>query len=107
MTPELQDLDIVDLKQDKNPVKLAWESFISAMVHLFKNHSENRLATKIPIHGTFDNPKVGLFSAFLNVFHNFVSAFPAHVEGTISPKDLKKMQDKPEEKKKKKPVSKK
>lgn len=100
VTPLLEDLQIVDLKEDgKNPLKLAWESFVSAMVHLFKNHPKDRLGTRIPVSGSFDNPKISIWSAFINVFHNFVSAFPAYVEGSLSPEDLNKMQDKPAAKK--------
>lgn len=92
VTPLLEDLKFLDLKQDKNPVKIVWESFVAAVVHLFKNHPTDRAGTKIPISGSFDNPSISIWGAFVNVFRNFVSAFPAHVEGSISEEDLRKMQ---------------
>ncbi len=94
VTPLLEDIKLLDLKKDKNPVKLVWESFAAALVHLFKNHPKDRFGTKIPIHGSFDNPQVSVWAAFANVFHNFISAFPSAVEGSITPENLNKMQEK-------------
>ena len=62
-------------KDKKNPAKLLWESIVGAVVGIFKNKPEDRLATKIPISETFDQPSPDIWATIGNLLRNaFVRA---------------------------------
>lgn len=99
--PLLDDVAVIDLKEDvKNPLKLAWEGLIGGVTRLFRNQPKDRLATKIPISGTLNNTKVGVFPALGNILKNaFIGAFKGDVENVIGLEDVSNKPDKPERKK--------
>lgn len=76
LKPLLEDLKVVSWHKDKkDPAKLLWESIVGAVTGLFKNKPEDRLATKIPISGTFDNPSPDIWATIGNLLRNaFVRA---------------------------------
>jgi hypothetical protein len=89
--PLLEDIDIVDLKEDKNPLKIAWEAIVAVFVHGFKNHPKDRFGTEIPFAGTFDNPDVGVWATVVNMLRNaFVRALPPRIEESVSPETVEK-----------------
>lgn len=76
LKPLIEDLKVVSWHKDKkNPAKLLWESIVGAVTGLFKNKPEDRLATKIPISGSFDNPSPDIWATIGNLLRNaFVRA---------------------------------
>jgi hypothetical protein len=92
--PLLENLDIIDLKQDiKHPLKLFWESFVAGVVKVFKNHPKDQVAAKVPIEGSIDNPKAGIVETLASVLRNaFIRALTPHVDETI---DLQKVKPDP------------
>jgi hypothetical protein len=76
LKPLLEELKVVSWKEDKeNPAKLLWESIVGAVTGLFTNKPEDRLATKIPISGTFDDPSPDIWATVANLLRNaFVRA---------------------------------
>ncbi len=74
--PLLENLKVASWHKDKkNPAKLLWESIVGAVTGLVKNKPEDRLATKIPISGTFDKPSPDIWAAIGNLLRNgFVRA---------------------------------
>lgn len=84
--PLFEELDVVSLKQDRNPFEIVWEGLVAGLVKLFKNQREDRFATQMPVSGNFDNPDVAVWRTIVNVLRNaFVEALPARIEGIITP----------------------
>ncbi len=84
--PLLHDLDIVDVSDDaKRPLKLFWETLVAGVAKLFKNQPKDRLAAKIPIEGSVDDPKAGIVPTLASVLRNaFIHALSPRVEGSIN-----------------------
>lgn len=84
--PLFHDLQIFSWKQDveqdhKNPFQLAWEAVAQGVVTIFKNHTKDQFATRVPISGRIDDKKLGTFAAIVNVLHNaFVQAYTPQLE---------------------------
>ena len=84
--PLFHNLKIFSWKQDveqdhKNPLQLAWEAVAQGVTWIFKNHSKDQFATRIPISGRIDDKKLGTFKAILNILHNaFVKAYTPNLE---------------------------
>lgn len=71
-----------DVEQDhKNPLQLVWEAAAQAVTSIFKNHSKDQFATRIPISGRIDDKQLGTFNAVVNVLRNaFVKAYTPQLE---------------------------
>ncbi|HMJ92292.1 MAG TPA: DUF748 domain-containing protein [Candidatus Acidoferrum sp.] len=94
--PLLQDLDIVDLKDARNPLKLFWESFVAGVVKVFKNQNKDQFGTKVPLEGAIENPNADILSAIGNVLRNaFVKALSPRVEGEVGINSVKPSSDRP------------
>lgn len=84
--PLFHDLKIFSWKQDveqdrKGPFSLAWEALAQGVTSIFKNHSQNQFATRVPISGRIDNQRTGTFQAVLGVLRNaFVKAYTPQLE---------------------------
>lgn len=82
--PVASDIQIVSLKNDGNPVELAWESVVAFFVQLFKNQPKDQLATKVPLQGSLDNIEGSTWATILGIFRNaFVQAFTRATDNTI------------------------
>lgn len=86
--PFFDDISFKDLgESDKNFAERFWESLVSGLVKLFKNKPRDQLGTRIPFSGQFDDPKVGLWSTFANLFrHGFIRALTERLEGSAGPR---------------------
>ncbi len=84
--PILDDMSVVSLKNDsKNPFQLVWESVVGGVTRLLRNQPNNRFATKIPINGTMNDPKVGILPTLGNIFKNeFIRVFEGDFENTVT-----------------------
>ncbi len=87
--PLFKDMRILDLKKDANkPLKLLWEAVVEGLTQLFTNHSTGQLGTKIPLSGSFDNPKEDILSTIGGILKNaFIKALQPGIEGTITLKN--------------------
>lgn len=90
--PLLDNAAILNLRKDaSNPLALVWESLVGGLSRIFRNQPHNRFATKIPIEGTFKDPKVGIWPTIGNVFKNgFIRVFQGDLENTIGLEDAAK-----------------
>lgn len=94
--PLLQDIDIVDMKDAKEPLKLFWESFVAGVVKLFKNQNKDQFGSKIPIEGDVKNPKAGIVPALASVLENaFVKALTPAVDREININEVKPTESRP------------
>ena len=66
--PLLADLDIVQWnKEEGNITQIAWESLVAFFAEVLQNQSKERLATKLPLEGSFVTNKgnVGIFDSVM------------------------------------------
>jgi hypothetical protein len=92
LKPIFDDIVIADLKDAvKNPLKLAWEGFVGGVTRLLRNQPKNRFATKIPISGEFDAPRVEVLPTLGNLLKNeFIRAYQGDLDGAIDFGDAKR-----------------
>jgi hypothetical protein len=81
--PIMTDVSMVSIEEDKNPLSLLWQSIVSVFAEIFKNHSKDQIATRIPLEGEFDNPETDPWSALVGIFRNTFNAFQRKTDGTI------------------------
>lgn len=87
--PIAQEIKLLDLKEDKNPLNLLWESMVGALKDVFKNQRENQFATKMPLEGNLNDPDVAFWPAVWNIFRNaFVGAFQLNTDNTVQFTDV-------------------
>lgn len=82
--------------KEGNFAQIAWQSLIQGVDNLLENNKTDKLATKVPVQGRFENPESGLWTAISYVLRNaFVFALQPSVDNTI---DLGKVEARPEKK---------
>ncbi len=96
--PVFDHMQIFSLKKDiKNPAKLLWEGLLDSVGHLLRNQPKDRFATRVPLTGTFKDPKEAILSTIGNIFKNaFVQVFNGKVEGGIDLRDVREKQSPPD-----------
>lgn len=92
LKPIFDNIVIIDLGENlKNPLKLAWEGLVAGVTRLLRNQPRNRFATKIPIRGDFDAPRVAILPTLGNLLKNeFIRAYEGNLDGTIDFGDAKR-----------------
>lgn len=82
--PILTDVSIVSVKHDKNPFSLIWQSIVSVFAEIFKNHSYDQIATRIPLEGNFNDPETDTWSAVVGIFRNTFNAFKHETDNSVN-----------------------
>lgn len=89
--PLLEDLSIIDLDEQKNPLQHVWEIVVAGLTELFENQPKDRLATRIPLSGTVENVQFSLGATLFNVLRNaFIEAFRPRLDLTVGQDDSAK-----------------
>jgi hypothetical protein len=88
--PILEDPKFFDLDEpSRGPFRKAWEALVNLAAKILENRAANQVATEVPIRGEYDNPRVGIMEAMVNLLRNaFVAAFAHSLEGTVSLRDV-------------------
>ena len=90
--PLLQNIKVVSLKKDvkeSGPLQTAWEAVVGAAKGLLANDKTEKVATVVPIEGSFDDPKVDAWVTVATALRNaFFQALFGGLEGTISMEDV-------------------
>ncbi len=91
--PVFEHMSIFNPEHDSdNPISFIWQAIVGGLTKLIRNHPTDRFGTRVPIHGTFDNPEPGVITTVFNVFRNaLIKAF----EGTLEEKGLPKVEPHP------------
>jgi hypothetical protein len=88
--PVLRNVKVVSLKkeiqEDKDgPFKVLWETVVGGVKGVLNNEPHEQLATRIPISGSFDDPKVATWSTVVSALHNaFVEALSNSLDNDIT-----------------------
>lgn len=91
--PVAENVEILDReKDDQNAISLIWQSIVEFATEIFKNKSEDQLATQVPLSGDLNNVETSVWAAIWNIFSNgFVQAFNKSTNNSIefgdSPKE--------------------
>jgi hypothetical protein len=63
-----------------NPIDFIWQAIVGGLTRLIRHHPSDRFGTRVPLHGSFDEPEPEILTTVLNVFRNaLIKAF----EGTL------------------------
>lgn len=69
--PLVEDLDVLAWrKEEERPIVKLWEGLVGGVAEIFENQPNDRLATRIPIEGRFDQPRVDAGTAILALLRN-------------------------------------
>lgn len=84
--PVFERMSIFNPKHDAdNPIDFIWQGIVGALTRIIRNHPTDRFGTRVPIHGSFENPEPAIMTTVINVFRNaLIKAF----EGTLPEKRL-------------------
>lgn len=90
LQPIILDLEIIDLSdEDHDFFSAAWEVIVGGVSQIFRNQSEDQLATRVPISGEIEDPEAGVYTTIWNVVLNaFVESFSQSVEGLVDFEDV-------------------
>ena len=82
--PLITEMDVVDLRQDKNPINIIWESLAAIVMEVFQNQPKDQFATKIPLDGNLENVQTEVLPTIGNIIYNaFVQAFSKGTDDEI------------------------
>jgi len=88
--PILDHVDFVRIKENPSVGEFAKGLVVKVVSYTMKNHSKNRLATRIEINGTVDNPELNPWTAVSSFLRNWiVRAIMPGLEGSVRAKDVK------------------
>lgn len=86
-------------EKKKNILQIFWEAIVGAAAAILKNQPHDQLATKVPISGSFENTKIGTWTAVTGVLKNaFIRALVPKLDKEVKTEDVRKQSG--EEKKK-------
>jgi hypothetical protein len=87
--PVISNLQMTDLRQERNAGKAAEEAAVGSVFQLFKNRPKDRMTEKIPFEGSFSNQHIGLGEAVFSILKNaFVKAFVPNFDLKANIKDV-------------------
>jgi len=95
------DLDVFawEKERKKNILQIFWQAIVGAATTVFKNHSEDRLATRVPISGSYQGSSVGLWTAVGTLMENaFIRALLPKLDESMTVEKVETDQGKPEPK---------
>ena len=85
--PFFQDVQVLELPGElerKGALRSIWEGIVGAADKVLENRSTERVATRIPISGTVEDPKVGFWATLGNVVKNaFVKGIAPGIEHSV------------------------
>lgn len=90
--PTMEDLDVVQFKKEEGSfLAMTWESIVGLATEALENQSQDRVATKIPLSGSFEKPEVDILATIGGILKNaFIKALVPSVEGSVSIQDVRK-----------------
>jgi hypothetical protein len=84
--PIIKDLDVLGHEdRHDNIFRKMWEGLVGFVGQVFKNQSEDQVATKIPFEGRLDNPDTNIWVTIVNVLQNaFIQAIQPSIDSEIN-----------------------
>jgi hypothetical protein len=84
--PLIQDLDVLGKEDRKDNIfQKGWEGLVGTVGWIFKNHSKDRVATKIPFEGNLKNPDTNTWYAIGQILQNaFIQAIQPSIDNQVN-----------------------
>ncbi len=84
--PIIKDLDVLGHEdRNDNVFRKMWEGLVGFVGQVFKNQTEDQVATKIPFEGRLDNPEANIWTTITNVLQNaFIQAIQPSIDSEIN-----------------------
>lgn len=82
-----EDLDVFawEKERKKNVLEKFWQAIVGTLTTVFKNQPKDRLATTVPISGTFDKTDVHVWPAVTSLLRNaFIRALVPQLDGKVT-----------------------
>jgi hypothetical protein len=96
--PIIKDLKVSDLKKDTKKggvLHAAWQVIVGAIGGIFKNHSKDQQAAKIPFEGKLNNPNTSSWETAKSVLYNmFVKPISPNIDNSVKMKDVQQASNK-------------
>jgi hypothetical protein len=90
--PFINDFEIKKWKEDRDFSQRIWEMLVGTAMKILENPNSDKVATKIPVNGSFNDTNVNAWRAINYVLRNaFVQALKPTIDNTIS---VNKLNDK-------------
>ena len=91
LKPFLGDLDVLELAEEGEKQGLlasVWEGIVGATAEIFEDRKNDRVATRIPISGSVEDPNLGFWVTLGNVVRNaFIESFQPQLERSVGARD--------------------
>lgn len=87
-----ENLDVFawEKERKKNVLEIFWQAVVGTLTTAFKNQPKDRLATKIPISGSYENNQVGVWTAAATLLQNaFIRALLPKVDRQMTVEEVK------------------
>ncbi len=92
-----QDLQVFawEKERKKNALEIFWQGVVGTIATVFKNQPHDTLAAKIPISGSYEGGKVGIWGAITTLLRNaFVGALAPKIDEQVTVKEVEQKADK-------------
>jgi hypothetical protein len=89
--PLMKNLKVLDLEdEEEGPLKLIWEAVVAGATELLENQPKDQFATQVPLAGSFENPRAGIWPTVGSLLRNaFLQALRPSLDRTIALGDVK------------------
>lgn len=82
-------------EEESNVLRRIWEGLVDFATRVLEDEETDQVAARIPFSGTIKDPDAHLLETIGSVLHNaFVSAFARSLEGSITLRDAKQVEEK-------------
>ena len=85
--PFLKNIDVLrfeEEREEQNLLASLWEGVVGVTAEIFQDQPHDRIATRIPISGTVEDPQLGFWATLGNVVRNaFVKSFVPQLEQSV------------------------
>lgn len=83
-------------ERKKNALEVFWQAIVGTLADAFKNQPHNYLATRIPISGSYETRKIGIWPAVATLLRNaFIKALVPKIDEKVTVETVERKQDKP------------
>ncbi|MDF2867106.1 MAG: hypothetical protein K0S11_576 [Gammaproteobacteria bacterium] len=87
--PMIKDLQVIDPKEQTNPVKAIYKGAVQVVAKILENEEQGTVATKIKIHGEIEDPEVNIWSMIGNLLrHAFIQALLPQIDHSVKVQDI-------------------
>lgn len=86
--PFFKDVEVLDWEKvtRQNPISTAWEAIVEAMLQVFRNRSDDDVASRIPISGSTRHPEGEFWPALGSAAYNaFIAGLKPRLEHSVGP----------------------